>query len=106
MEVGGEIGYPIAFPSGSVTPFFSSYWRHEFEHDLQMVTARMAQDLRAQPVRFDYATDGADADSAVLAVGANAAIGDRIGLRGEVSTLRGDRFFTSTVASLQARVRF
>lgn len=106
LEAGGEIGYRFAFGTGFVTPFVAGYWRHEFDDDLQTVTVHMAQDLRATPARFDYATDGADADAAVLGFGANAWVGDRIGLRGEVSTLRGDVYFDSTVLSLQARVRF
>jgi hypothetical protein len=106
LELGGEAGYRIGIPDGSVVPFFAGYWRHEFEDELQVITAQMAQDRRPQPTRFTYAIDGADPDSALVAFGANTLLFGRMSLRGEVSRLMADEFFDATVFSLQARIGF
>ena len=110
FETGAEVAYRVVTPFGAVIPHFSGYWRHEFDDDLQLVTVRMAQDLRPTPKRFTFATDGPDADTMLFAMlfgfGASAIVGEHLAARFEFSQLAYDDLYDSSVITIQARWRF
>jgi hypothetical protein len=102
LEAGGE----VAVHAGPVSPFFSGYWRHEFNNDFPVVTAHMAQDLRATPAVLTFGYDAYDSDAFQYGFGANAAAGDRVVARVEFTKLVSDALFSGHRISVQARVRF
>jgi hypothetical protein len=102
LEAGGE----IAVHAGAVSPFFNGYWRHEFNDDFPLVSARMAQDRRATPFVLRFGFDAYDGDAFRVGVGANAAAGDRLLVRVEYSKLLADAIFSGGTFSIQARVGF
>ena len=73
LEAGGE----FAVHAGSVSPFFAAYWRHEFNGDFPIVTARMAQDRRTTPTVLSFGFDAYDRDAFQFGFGANAVSGER-----------------------------
>ena len=102
LEAGGE----VAAHAGPVSPFFNGYWRHEFNDDYPVVTARMAQDLRPNPAVLSFGYDAYDANAFLIGFGANAAAGDRFVARVEITRLLSDALFSGWTFSAQARVRF
>ena len=106
LDAGGEIGYRMASRVGDVVPYIAAYWRHEFVDDPQMITVHMAQDLRATPTRFAYATDGRDPNAALLALGVSVDVGEHLAMRVDVSRLASDTFFQSSMLTAHLRWRF
>ena len=73
LELGAEVRRPIDMSWGVLAPHASVMLRHQFEDDRDLVTVRMAQDLRgAGATRFAFATDAPDADDAVFTAGLTA----------------------------------
>ena len=91
--------------AGAVSPFFAGYWRHEFNDDFPLVTARMAQDMRSTPFDLRFGFDAYDRDAFRFGFGANAVAGDRFVVRAEYSKLVSDAIFSGGTFSIQARVR-
>ena len=106
LEGGAEVARRIAVPIGAVVPHASASLRREFEDDLQIVSARMAQDLRPAPRSFTFATDGPDRTTLLLGVGATTLIGARFAARVELAMLAFDDLYDSTMVTVQARWRF
>jgi uncharacterized protein YhjY with autotransporter beta-barrel domain len=102
LEAGGE----FAVHAGSVSPFFAAYWRHEFNGDFPVVTARMAQDRRTTPTILSFGFDAYDRDAFQFGFGANAIAGEQFVLRAEYTRLVSDSIFSGGTFSVQARVRF
>jgi uncharacterized protein YhjY with autotransporter beta-barrel domain len=102
LEAGGE----FAVHAGSVSPFFAAYWRHEFNGDFPIVTARMAQDGRTTPTILSFGFDAYDRDAFQFGFGANAIAGEQFILRAEYTWLVSDSIFNGGTFSVQARVRF
>lgn len=102
LEAGGE----FAVHAGSVSPFFAAYWRHEFNGDFPVVTARMAQDQRTTPTILSFGFDAYDRDAFQFGFGANAVAGEQLVLRAEYTRLVSDSIFSGGTFSVQARVRF
>jgi uncharacterized protein YhjY with autotransporter beta-barrel domain len=106
LELGGELARRIGTPFGAVIPHGSAYWRHEFNDDRDLLTVRMAQDLRATPSQFVFGTDAPDADTAIIAAGASALFGARFAVRAELRQLVLDDLFDARALTVQARLRF
>jgi hypothetical protein len=102
LEAGGE----FAVHARSVSPFFAAYWRHEFNDDFPIVTARMAQDLRTTPTVLSFGFDAYDRDAFQFGFGANAIAGERFVVRVEYTRLVSDSIFSGGTFSVQARARF
>ena len=102
LEAGGE----FAVHAGSVSPFFAAYWRHEFNGDFPVVTARMAQDQRTTPTVLSFGFDAYDRDAFQFGFGANAVAGEQFVVRVEYTRLVSDSIFSGGTFSVQARVRF
>ena len=81
-------------------------WRHEFNNDFPIVTARMAQDQRATPTILSFGFDAYDRDAFQFGFGANAVAGEQFVIRAEYSRLVSDSIFSGGAFSIQARVRF
>lgn len=90
---------------GTMIPRISGSWIHEFKADRDLVTVRMAQDLRATPTRFSFTTDRVDEDKGTIAIGLTAFIGRELTADIEVSRLVGDDLFDSTIIRALARWR-
>lgn len=102
LEAGGE----FAVHAGSVSPFFAAYWRHEFNGDFPIVTARMAQDQRTTPTILSFGFDAYDRDAFQFGFGANAIAREQFILRAEYTRLVSDSIFSGGTFSVQARMRF
>ena len=101
LEAGGEFAVHV----GAVSPFFAGYWRHEFNDDFPLVSARMAQDMRSTPFVLRFGFDAYDRDAFRFGFGANAVAGDRFVVRAEYGKLLSDAIFSGGTFSIQARVR-
>jgi hypothetical protein len=86
-------------------PRISGSWIHEFRAERELVTVRMAQDLRATPTRFSFTTDRVDEDKGTIAIGLTAFIGRELTADLEISWLVGDDQFDSTIVRALARWR-
>ena len=102
LEAGGE----IAAHAGRISPFFAAFWRHEFNGDFPVVTARMAQDRRTTPTALSCGFDAYDRDAFQFGFGANAIAGEQFVVRAEYTRLVSDSIFSGGTFSVQARVRF
>jgi hypothetical protein len=102
LEAGGE----VAGRAGIVVPFASAFWRHEFNDDYHLLTARFAQDRRQSPLRFTIGNDRPDADSLLFGVGVAVPAGERAAVRVEVTKLAYDDLFAARAISVHARVGF
>jgi outer membrane autotransporter protein len=102
LEAGGE----FAVHARSVSPFFNAFWRHEFNGDFPIVTARMAQDQRTTPTLLSFGFDAYDQDAFQFGFGANAVAGEQFVVRAEYSRLVSDSIFSGGTFSIQARMRF
>ena len=102
LEAGGE----FAVHTRSVSPFFNAFWRHEFNDDFPIVSARMAQDQRTTPTLLSFGFDAYDRDAFQFGFGANAVAGEQFVIRAEYSRLVSDSIFSGGTFSIQARVRF
>ena len=102
LEAGGEFAAHVR----SVSPFFNAFWRHEFNGDFPIVTARMAQDQRTTPTALSFGFDAYDRDAFVFGFGANAVAGEQFVVRAEYTRLVSDSIFSGGTFSVQARVRF
>lgn len=91
---------------GTVVPRFSVSWIHEFKGDRELVFARMAQDLRANPTRFSYTTDAVDRNKGNVAVGVSLLRGPTFAADLEISRLLSDDRFDSTAVAMRALWRF
>jgi outer membrane autotransporter protein len=60
---------------GAIIPRVSASWIHEFKGERDLVTVRMAQDLRPTPTRFSFTTNSVDKNKGVVAIGLTAFIG-------------------------------
>jgi uncharacterized protein YhjY with autotransporter beta-barrel domain len=90
---------------GTMIPRISGSWIHEFRADRDLVTVRMAQDLRATPTRFSFTTDRVDENKGAIAIGLTAFIGRELTADIELSRLVGDDLFDSTIIRALARWR-
>jgi Autotransporter beta-domain len=90
---------------GTMIPRISGSWIHEYRADRDLVTVRMAQDLRATPTRFTFTTDRVDEDKGAIAIGLTAFIGRELTADIELSRLVGDDLFDSTIIRALARWR-
>jgi len=106
LELGGELGRQFGTRFGSLVPFGSAYYRHEFNDERTILTAHMAQDFRSIPARFPIGTDAPDAHTALVAGGLSAIFGSRLAVRAELRKLLFDDLFDATVFAAQARLRF
>ncbi len=102
LESGAEVGFVF----GSLMPFASGFWRHEFNGDFHTARARFVQDLRPAPMTFGIGYDRYDANSLLFGFGVTAIAGDRVTARFEFSQLQGDALFDSRTITAQARVQF
>ena len=102
LEAGGEFSVHV----GRVSPFFAAYWRHEFNGDYPIVTARMAQDQRTTPTLLSFGFDAYDRNAFQFGFGANAVAGEQFVVRAEYTNLVSDAIFSGQMFSIQARVRF
>lgn len=98
--------YRIDTQAGAVVPRAAASWLHEFRGERQLVQVHMAQDRRADPVRFGFTTDRVDRNKGSLAVGASWAHPSGLVADIELSRLVGDDRFDATRLSLQAHWRF
>jgi uncharacterized protein YhjY with autotransporter beta-barrel domain len=105
LETGGELSYQFG-TRVAIVPLAAAYWRHEFNDVRDIVTARLAQDLRPSPTRFSFGTNAPDPNTALVSIGANVLAGERFAARAEWRRLVGDDLFTASGVSVQARVRF
>ncbi len=106
LDAGAEIAYRMTTRRGDIVPHASAMLRHEFVNDLQIVTVRLAQDLRATPTRFTFATDGRDPNAALITAGVSAELSTRASARIEVTHLVADSLYRSGALSAQFRWRF
>ena len=106
LDLGAELARRIDTPFGAIVPHGSAYWRHEFNDDRDILTVRMAQDLRSTPSRFSFATDAPDANTALVAAGASLLFGARFAVRAELRQLLLDDLFDARAITAQARLRF
>jgi hypothetical protein len=106
FDLGGEVAHRFELQGTVLIPRVSGYWRHQFDDDFIFQTVRFAQDFRPDPVRFSFASDGPDPNTAILSAGVSSLIGQRFAAQVEVSQLVGHEFMGSTLLSAQFRVRF
>jgi len=99
LEAGGE----FAVHAGALSPFFAAFWRHEFNDDFPIVTARMAQDRRTTPTALSFGFDAYDSNAFQFGFGTNAVARERLLVRVEYNRLVSDTIFSGGTFSVQAR---
>lgn len=100
------VGWHHETAFGAIVPRLSLSWLHEFKGERETITARMAQDRRAQPTTIAFTTDAVDRDKALVALGLALVRGNQFAADVEVSRLFGDDRFDSTKFALQAHWRY
>jgi uncharacterized protein YhjY with autotransporter beta-barrel domain len=106
LQPGVEVSYRAYSSRAELVPFGSFFWRREFGNEFIDNTVRMAQDLRANPVRFSFSNTGPDRNSAEVTGGLSVLFENGLTVQGAMSGIVFDRFISSTSITAAARWRF